>query len=145
MTKTEPSLEPDEQFDVLDEEKFGEDSVWSDDRDPVPEGWEDWSDIEEAMKEEQDSIDWSDLETHRSKLVVGYRNQSSIPDLGFSSVMTLCDTGASESKILLLAEQLESLAETVSEKSEDGQRRIRVSVCLAGRERDGFTGWSGIR
>ena len=134
MTKTQPSLEPDEHFDVLDEEKIGEDSDWSDDRDPIPEGWEDWSEIEGALTDELDSTDWSDLETVRSKVVVGYQNQASVPEMGFSSILTLCDTGASESKILLLAEQVESLADPVSEISEDGQRRVRVSICLAGRE-----------
>ena len=127
-------MEHSERFDVLDEEKIGEDPGWSDDRDPIPEGWEDWSDLEGSQNDELDSTDWSDLEWGRPNAVVGYRNRATVKEMGESIVDTFCDTGAATSKLLLQPGQWDSLGEYVVSADDSETEHIQVTICLGGRQ-----------
>ena len=94
MPSSPRSPEPPDLFDVLQDKDPTENESWPEDGDPLPAGWEDWSELEASGAEEQDSMDWTDLECEPPATVVGYRARAVLVDLDEMQIDAFCDTGS---------------------------------------------------
>jgi hypothetical protein len=134
MPSRQPIAEPPDRVDLVDDEEVAVDEPWADDGDPLPEGWEDWVEEEGRFQEEQEDLDWTELESTRPAAVVGYRARASLPELGDMSIDVFCDTGRPFSRFHAPRELLEFEGRSLDLHEVEGEPAVELRICLAGRE-----------
>ena len=106
---------------------------WVEDGDPLPEGWEDWTEEEILTGEDSDEMDWSDLECARPSRMVGYRAQVCLPELDDLRIDAFCDTGKSVSRLHAPREILCAGGVPIPCVEVEGEPAVELEISLVGR------------
>lgn len=132
MPENSPNLKPLESRELVPEsEESGDLDPWVEDGDPLPEGWEDWTEDDILGGEEADEVDWSELEGERPARSVGYRAQVVLPDLDGLRIDAFCDTGRSVSRLHASKEILRSGGLPIPRIEVEGEPAVELDVHLA--------------
>jgi hypothetical protein len=134
MPENSPNLTPLERQELVPESgQSGDLDPWVEDGDPLPEGWEDWTEDDMSVGEDVDDLDWSELEGERPPRAVGYRVQVCLPDLDGLKIDALCDTGRSVSRLHASREILRSDGVPIPSVELEGEPAVELDVHLADR------------